>query len=84
MLASPPRRESGCGTAPQTGIDERESGMAFIGSLQSRKAKSVVNSVSYIHSLDRLSLAKEIENGLKVLYDALCRSIPLLSLLNMA
>lgn len=33
----------------------------FIGSLQSRKAKSVVNSVSYIHSLDRLSLAKEIE-----------------------
>ncbi|MCY7796404.1 YggS family pyridoxal phosphate-dependent enzyme [Bacillus spizizenii] len=33
----------------------------FIGSLQSRKAKAVVNSVSYIHSLDRLSLAKEIE-----------------------
>ncbi|BEV37822.1 YggS family pyridoxal phosphate-dependent enzyme [Bacillus stercoris] len=33
----------------------------FIGSLQSRKAKSVVNAVSYIHSLDRLSLAKEIE-----------------------
>ncbi|MFB0635857.1 YggS family pyridoxal phosphate-dependent enzyme [Bacillus rugosus] len=33
----------------------------FIGSLQSRKAKTVVNSVSYIHSLDRLSLAKEIE-----------------------
>ncbi|MBY8912278.1 YggS family pyridoxal phosphate-dependent enzyme [Bacillus sp. YC2] len=33
----------------------------FIGSLQSRKVKSVVDSVSYIHSLDRLSLAKEIE-----------------------
>ncbi|MEG7334218.1 YggS family pyridoxal phosphate-dependent enzyme [Bacillus sp. 0102A] len=33
----------------------------FIGSLQSRKAKAVVNAVSYIHSLDRLSLAKEIE-----------------------
>lgn len=33
----------------------------FIGSLQSRKVKAVVNSVSYIHSLDRLSLAKEIE-----------------------
>ncbi|MCP6681490.1 YggS family pyridoxal phosphate-dependent enzyme [Bacillus nakamurai] len=33
----------------------------FIGSLQSRKVKSVVDRVSYIHSLDRLSLAKEIE-----------------------
>ncbi|KAF6604096.1 YggS family pyridoxal phosphate-dependent enzyme [Bacillus velezensis] len=33
----------------------------FIGSLQSRKVKAVVDRVSYIHSLDRLSLAKEIE-----------------------
>lgn len=33
----------------------------FIGSLQSRKVKSVVDRVAYIHSLDRLSLAKEIE-----------------------
>ncbi|MCY8505476.1 YggS family pyridoxal phosphate-dependent enzyme [Bacillus atrophaeus] len=33
----------------------------FIGSLQSRKVKAVVNNVSHIHSLDRLSLANEIE-----------------------
>ncbi|WP_019242389.1 MULTISPECIES: YggS family pyridoxal phosphate-dependent enzyme [Bacillus] len=32
----------------------------FIGSLQTRKVKDVVNRVDYIHSLDRLSLAKEI------------------------
>ncbi|QBG56007.1 YggS family pyridoxal phosphate enzyme [Bacillus amyloliquefaciens] len=33
----------------------------FIGSLQTRKVKAVVDRVSYIHSLDRLSLANEIE-----------------------
>lgn len=32
----------------------------FIGSLQSRKVKNVIDKVNYIHSLDRLSLAKEI------------------------
>ncbi|MCT2344208.1 YggS family pyridoxal phosphate-dependent enzyme [Niallia taxi] len=32
----------------------------FIGSLQTRKVKSIINHVDYIHSLDRLSLAKEI------------------------
>lgn len=32
----------------------------FIGTLQSRKVKNIVGKVSYIHSLDRLSLAKEI------------------------
>lgn len=32
----------------------------FIGSLQSRKVKQIIDKVSYIHSLDRLSLAKEI------------------------
>lgn len=32
----------------------------FIGSLQTRKVKDVVNKVSAIHSLDRMSLAKEI------------------------
>lgn len=32
----------------------------FIGSLQSRKVKNIVDKVDYIHSLDRLSLAKEI------------------------
>ena len=32
----------------------------FIGSLQSRKVKNIIDKVNYIHSLDRLSLAKEI------------------------
>nr|WP_307257106.1 YggS family pyridoxal phosphate-dependent enzyme [Oikeobacillus pervagus] len=32
----------------------------FIGTLQTRKVKNIIDKVSYIHSLDRLSLAKEI------------------------
>ena len=32
----------------------------FIGTLQSRKVKKIIDKVDYIHSLDRLSLAKEI------------------------
>ncbi|MFG6118164.1 YggS family pyridoxal phosphate-dependent enzyme [Thalassobacillus sp. B23F22_16] len=32
----------------------------FIGSLQSRKVKEIIGEVDYIHSLDRKSLAKEI------------------------
>ncbi|MDG5470213.1 YggS family pyridoxal phosphate-dependent enzyme [Jeotgalibacillus sp. ET6] len=33
----------------------------FIGSLQSRKVKDVINKIDYLHSLDRISLAKEIQ-----------------------
>ncbi|OXS77327.1 YggS family pyridoxal phosphate enzyme [Lysinibacillus sp. KCTC 33748] len=33
----------------------------YIGSLQTRKVKQVINSFDYLHSLDRLSLAQEIE-----------------------
>lgn len=33
----------------------------YIGSLQTRKVKQVINQVDYLHSLDRLSLADEIE-----------------------
>lgn len=33
----------------------------FIGSLQSRKVKNIIDHVDYIHSLDRTSLAKEID-----------------------
>ena len=33
----------------------------FIGSLQTRKVKEIVNEIDYLHSLDRLSLAKEIQ-----------------------
>ncbi len=32
----------------------------FIGTIQSRKVKSIIDQVDYIHSLDRMSLAKEI------------------------
>ena len=31
----------------------------FIGSLQSRKVKDIINEVDYFHALDRLSLAKD-------------------------
>ncbi|WP_459499778.1 YggS family pyridoxal phosphate-dependent enzyme [Bacillus sp. C1] len=33
----------------------------FIGSLQTRKVKEIINEVAYLHSLDRISLAKEIQ-----------------------
>jgi len=35
--------------------------MHFIGSLQTRKVKEVINEVDYFHALDRLKLAKEID-----------------------
>jgi PLP dependent protein len=37
----------------------------FIGTLQSRKVKNVIDKVDYIHSLDRLSLAEEIQKRAK-------------------
>ncbi|SHF49747.1 YggS family pyridoxal phosphate-dependent enzyme [Ornithinibacillus halophilus] len=43
-----------------TSINE-EVNWHFIGTLQSRKVKEVIDKVDYIHSLDRLSLAKEID-----------------------
>ncbi len=33
----------------------------YIGTLQTRKVKHVINDIDYLHSLDRLSLAEEIE-----------------------
>ncbi|MFC4712526.1 YggS family pyridoxal phosphate-dependent enzyme [Planococcus dechangensis] len=33
----------------------------YIGALQSRKVKEVIDSIDYLHSLDRMSLAKEIQ-----------------------
>ncbi|MFC4320259.1 YggS family pyridoxal phosphate-dependent enzyme [Litchfieldia salsa] len=33
----------------------------FIGSLQTRKVKNIIDKVDYIHSIDRLSLAEEIQ-----------------------
>src|SRR5690606_981742 len=37
----------------------------FIGTLQSRKVRNIIDKVTYIHSLDRLSLAKEIQKRAK-------------------
>ncbi|NMO94765.1 YggS family pyridoxal phosphate-dependent enzyme [Paenibacillus lemnae] len=39
----------------------------FIGHLQSNKVKDVIGKFSYIHSLDRLSLAKELERKAQAL-----------------
>ena len=33
----------------------------FIGNLQSRKVKDIINQIDFLHSLDRMSLAKEIQ-----------------------
>lgn len=33
----------------------------YVGSLQTRKVKQIINQIDYFHALDRLSLAKEIE-----------------------
>lgn len=33
----------------------------YIGSLQTRKVKQIIHEIDYLHSLDRLSLAEEIE-----------------------
>lgn len=33
----------------------------FIGSLQTRKVREIINEIDYLHSLDRISLAKEIQ-----------------------
>lgn len=33
----------------------------YIGTLQTRKVKQIINEIDYLHSLDRLSLAEEIE-----------------------
>lgn len=37
----------------------------FIGTLQTRKVKNIIDKVEYIHSLDRLSLAEEINKRAK-------------------
>lgn len=37
----------------------------YIGSLQTRKVKNIIDKVAYIHSLDRISLAEEIQKRAK-------------------
>lgn len=41
--------------------EEQQLEWHFIGTLQSRKVKDVINCIDYIHSLDRISIAQEIE-----------------------
>lgn len=50
------------------GLDEKQASLTqgdiiwhFIGTLQTRKVKNVINRIAYFHALDRLSLAKEID-----------------------
>lgn len=38
-----------------------EASWHFIGNLQTRKVKEVIDQIDYLHSLDRMSLAKEIQ-----------------------
>jgi len=37
----------------------------FIGNLQSRKVRDIINEIDYLHSLDRISIAKEIQKRAK-------------------
>ncbi|WP_209125806.1 YggS family pyridoxal phosphate-dependent enzyme [Alkalihalobacillus sp. BA299] len=54
------------------GIIEKAGGVSgptvwhFIGSLQSKKVRKVLENIDYLHSLDRLSLAEEIQKRWKV------------------
>ena len=45
----------------QAAITDENISWHFIGSLQTRKVKSVIQTIDYLHSLDRMSLANEIE-----------------------
>ena len=46
----------------------------YIGSLQTRKVKQVINNIDYLHSLDRMSLAEEIEKRANKSCQLLCSS----------
>ncbi|WP_438316934.1 YggS family pyridoxal phosphate-dependent enzyme [Sporosarcina sp. FA9] len=37
----------------------------FIGNLQSRKVRDIINEIDFLHSLDRISIAKEIQKRAK-------------------
>lgn len=45
----------------QNEFDSQDIIWHFIGNLQTRKVKKIINRIDFLHSLDRLSLAKEIE-----------------------
>lgn len=47
--------------AKQEDIQSEKLNWHFIGNVQSRKVKDIIEQVDFLHSLDRLSLAKEIQ-----------------------
>jgi pyridoxal phosphate enzyme (YggS family) len=48
------------GLLPKWEVLQDKPNWHFIGSLQTRKVKNIIDKVDYIHSLDRLSLAQEV------------------------
>lgn len=44
---------------------DRDVNWHYIGSLQTRKVKQVIDQIDYLHSLDRISLAEEIQKRAK-------------------
>lgn len=48
----------------------------FVGHIQSRKAKDIAGRFALVHSLDSLSLAKNLEKELQKMYDAGQRALP--------
>lgn len=47
--------------AKKTYLPDADIKWHYIGNLQTRKVKQVINEIDYFHALDRISLAKEIE-----------------------
>ncbi|WP_252505084.1 YggS family pyridoxal phosphate-dependent enzyme [Sporosarcina sp. Marseille-Q4943] len=47
--------------AKQENIQSDDVSWHFIGNVQSRKVRDIINQVDFLHSLDRLSIAKEIQ-----------------------
>lgn len=52
------------GLSEKWGSLQGEAVWHFIGSLQSKKVKKVIDKIDYLHSLDRISLAKELDKRL--------------------
>ncbi|WP_432359468.1 YggS family pyridoxal phosphate-dependent enzyme [Sporosarcina sp. UB5] len=55
--------------AKQESIESENLSWHFIGNVQSRKVKDIINQVDFLHSLDRLSIAKEIQKRATVPVD---------------
>lgn len=49
------------GLLPKKEVIQDKAIWHYIGSLQTRKVKQIINDIDYLHSLDRMNLAEEIE-----------------------